>query len=117
MPFKFQNHVVYEQISIFAKDLFQFTGKLPEHESNGLIRQIRNLAINLLQDFTEGFVRTSKSESSEAIEKCIVSIAKVVSLIDLCQRLGYVDKKTNDRWTNICDELTKRLYETHKSLH
>lgn len=114
MPFKFQSHIVYEQLSIFAKDLFQFTGKLPDYESSGLIMQIRNLAITLIQDFTEGFVRTSKSESTAAMEKCIVSIAKIVSLIDFCQRLGYIDKRTNDRWTNICDDLTKRLYESRK---
>ena len=117
MPFKFQSHVVYEQLSIFIKDVFQFTGKLPDYESNGLIRQIRNLAITLIQDYSEGFTRTSKTDSAEGLEKCIVSVAKITSLIDLCHRLNYIDKKTNERWINVCDELTKRLYETHKTLH
>jgi four helix bundle protein len=116
MPFKFQTQVQYEQLRIFTKDLFEFTGKLPNHESNGLIKQIRNLAMSLVQDYAEGHVRTEKSDAEESIDNCIVSIAKIASLIDLSSQLKYVDAKTRDKWLLTCDEVTKRLYETRKTL-
>lgn len=115
--FKFKSHIIYEQLRTFNKDLFVLTGKLPNYESNGLIKQIRNLSVTTVQDFVEGQTRTSKGNTGESMEKCIVSIAKIASLIDLCESLGYVDSKTNERWGNICDDLTKRLYEAHKALH
>jgi hypothetical protein len=94
MPFKFQAQVPYEQLRIFTKDLFEFTGKLPNYESNGLIRQIRNLAI----------------------DNCIISVAKIAALIDLCSHLKYIDHYTRDKWLLTSDQVTKRLYEARKTL-
>jgi four helix bundle protein len=116
MSFKFQTHVVYEQLSLFCKDIFVFTGRLPNYESNGLIQQIRNLASGLLQDFAEGYIRTDRSDPKVALEKCIISVAKIASLIDLSCQLGYIDHSTHNKWVLTCDEITKRLYETHKTL-
>lgn len=115
MPFKFQSQVQYEQLRIFTKDLFEFTGRLPNYESNGLIKQIRNLAIGLLQDYAEGQVRTDKADSTNAIDNCITSVAKIAALIDLCSQLKYIDSKTMQKWMLTCDEVTKRLYDTRKN--
>jgi four helix bundle protein len=116
MPFKFQSQVIYEQLRIFTKDLFEFTGRLPNYESNGLIKQIRNLAIDLLQEYAEGNVRTDKVDAQQAIDNCIISIAKIAALVDLCSQLKYVDHKTRDKWLLTCDEITKRLYDSRKTL-
>ena len=116
MPFKFQSQVIYEQLRIFTKDLFEFTGKLPNYESNGLIKQIRNLAIDLLQEYAEGSVRIDRSGGEKSIDNCIVSVAKIASLIDLCSQLKYIDAHTRDKWLLTADEITKRLYETRKTL-
>jgi four helix bundle protein len=116
MAFKFQGSVVYEQLSLFAKDVFIFTGRLPNYESNGLILQIRNLASGVVQDFAQGYVRTEQSNQAVALDKCIIAVAKVASLIDLSYQLGYIDNSTHSKWVLTCDEITKRLYETHKSL-
>lgn len=116
MPFKFQSQVIYEQLRIFTKDLFEFTGRLPNYESNGLIKQIRNLAIELLQDFAEGHVRTNKSDAQDSLDKCIAAIAKIAALIDLCSQLKYIDSRTREKWLLTCDEITKRLYESRKTL-
>lgn len=114
MPFKFQSQVVYEQLRIFTKDLFEFTGKLPNYESNGLIKQIRNLAIDLLQEYVEGNVRTHKPNYENSLDNCIASIAKIAALIDLCSQLKYIEARTRDKWFLTCDEVTKRLYESRK---
>jgi four helix bundle protein len=116
MSFKFQTHVIYEQLSLFCKDIYIFTGRLPNYESNGLIQQIRNLASSLLLDFAQGYTRTDQSDPQSAIDKCIITVAKIAALIDLCCQLGYVDHNTHSKWVLICDEITKRLYETHKTL-
>jgi four helix bundle protein len=116
MSFKFQGSVIYEQLSLFAKDIFVFTGRLPNYESNGLIGQIRNLASSLLQDYAQGYVRTDQSNPEVSLDKCIVSVAKIASLIDLSSQLEYIDYSTHSKWILICDEITKRLYEARKSL-
>jgi hypothetical protein len=115
MSFKFQNSVIYEQLTLFAKDIFIFTGKLPNYESNGLILQIRNLASELLTDYAGGLSRTDKSDPTAALDKCIIGVAKIASLIDLSCQLKYIDHTVHTKWVLICDEITKRLYETHKS--
>jgi len=115
MSFKFQGSVIYEQLSLFAKDIFVFTGKLPNYESNGLIQQIRSLASKLLTDYAKGNARTEKSDPSVALDNCIVGVAEIASLIDLSCQLKYIDHTTHTKWVMICDEITKRLYETHKT--
>jgi four helix bundle protein len=116
MSFKFQGTVIYEQLSFFAKDIFIFTGKLPNYESNGLIQQIRILASNLLTDYAEGNVRTEKSDPTTALDKCIIGVVKIASLVDLSCQLKYIDHTVHTKWMLICDEITKRLYETRKSV-
>ncbi len=116
MAFKFQSNVIYEQLSLFSKDIFTFTGKLPNYESNGLIQQIRTLAVNLLTDFAQGNVRTDRSDPSEALDRCIITVAKIAALVDLSCQLKYVDHPTHQKWVLICDEITKRLYEFHKTV-
>ncbi len=83
MAFKFQGSVIYEQLTIFVKDIFVFTGKLPNYESNGLIQQIQNLASSLLTEYAQGYARTDNSDPEIALDKCIVTVAKIASLIDL----------------------------------
>jgi four helix bundle protein len=115
MAFKFQSHVVYEQLSFFAKDIFVLTGRLPNYESNGLIQQIRNLGSGLLQDFAQGYIRTEHSDPKVALDKCIISVAKIASLIDLSCQLGYIDHPTHTKYNLTCDEITKRLYDAQKT--
>jgi four helix bundle protein len=116
MAFKFQGTVIYEQLSYFARDIFQFTGKLPNYETNGLIQEIRNLASSLLQDYATGNVRTEHSNPELALDRCVISVAKITALIDLCCQLKYIDHSVHSKWILSCDEITKRLYETQKSL-
>lgn len=117
MSFKFQSSVIYEQLSLFAKDIFIFTGKLPNYESNGLIQQIRTLASELLTDYATGYIRTDKADPAHALDKCITGVAKISALVDLSCQLKYIDHTVHAKWILICDEITKRLYETHKSSH
>ena len=116
MSFRFLNNLTYEQLRQFAKDIFSFTGKLPSHENAGLILQMRTQATNLLQDYTEAFARVSDTAAEESVKKCIVTAGKIAALIDLCHQLGYTTASTRSKWILICEDLTKRLYATQKSL-
>ena len=112
--FKFQNSVTYEQLSLFAKDIFVFSGRLPTYESNGLIKHLRNLASTAIQDYAEGTIRPSKFGAT-SLERCIVTIAKISTVIDLCHLLGYIDKPTHEKGLWSCNDMVKRLYEAQKS--
>ncbi|HBC72491.1 hypothetical protein A2379_05135 [Candidatus Amesbacteria bacterium RIFOXYB1_FULL_47_13] len=114
MAFSFQNQVTYEQLLIFAKDIFAFTGKLPSYESNGLILRIRNLASSLLQEYALGSTRVSKVNFSQAVEKCIVLVAQIVSLSDLCVHLGYATLTAQRSLILSAEDITKRLYQLRK---
>jgi len=111
--FKFQSQVLYEQLSLFAKEVFVLSGKLPAYESNGLIKQLRGLASGILEDYAESSVRTSKT-GNYITEKCVTNIAKISSLIDLCHHLGYIDKFVHDKWLWSCNDTVKRLYDSEK---
>jgi four helix bundle protein len=116
MSFKFQGSVIYEQLSLFVKDIFVFTGKLPSYESNGLILQLRNLSSGILTEYAQGYARTDNSDPAVSLDKCIVTVAKIVSLIDLSCQLKYIDHSLHNKWIMTCEEITKRLHEARKTL-
>jgi hypothetical protein len=113
MAFKFQNQVVYERLRLFSKDVFIFTGRLPNYERHGLIHQLRHLATDLLENYAATSVR---SAPGNPIDSCVTTVAKIAALIDFCAQLDYTDPTTRDKWLLSCDEVTKRLYETRKTL-
>lgn len=115
-PFRFQNQVIYERIQIFVNDIYGFTGALPVYEKSGLIAHLRSLATSLLETYAEGSVRTARTDPNQAIDKCVVTIAKIVAVIDLCLRLRYTSESAHSTWVNSCDELTKNLYTVKRSL-
>ena len=116
MFFRFQDHVVYERVAIFTKEVYSLTGHLPTYEQPGLIQKLRDLASQMLQDLAEGYSHTPDTNESTAIDRCIISMGKIASLVDLCFQLDYLDVITHKKWLMSCEELTKRLYETRKSL-
>lgn len=114
LPFRFQNQIIYERLRSFAKQIYTFSGSLPVYEQPGLISQLRSLSTSLLEDLAEGFVRTPKTDPLTGLDHCLVNVAKIAALADLCHQLGYTDNHTRENIINTCDELTKHLYEAKK---
>lgn len=115
MPFKFQGQVIYEQLLIFSKDIFAFSGKLPTYETDGMILQLRHLTTTLLQDYAVGGTRASKVSFTQAVDNCITTIARITAMIDLTFSLGYIQKPLHQKLILTCEDLTKRLYESRKT--
>jgi len=115
MYFRFHNKVPYEKTLIFTKDLFSLTGKLPDYEKSGVIKQLRAMGSSVLQDLAESYAGRSKDESLRSLDRSIKTIAKIVSMIDLCHNLGYIPSTTHNSWIIACEDLSKQLEETRKS--
>jgi len=115
MAFRFQDHIVYEQLTVFVADLYSLTGRLPTYEQAGLISGLRNLGNSLVQDFAAGYSRTPDNDPTKSLNSCIEKLARIASLVDLCHQLGYITKATQSRWLLACEDLTKRCYEQLKS--
>jgi len=115
MAFRFQEHVVYEQLTLFVADLYTLTGRLPNYEQTGLINSLRQLGNSLLQTFAAGFSRTPDNDPVRSLNLCIETLARIASLIDLGHHLGYITKTAHSHWIHSCEDLTKRIHEQIRS--
>lgn len=115
MSFRFQSHVIYEQLLSFSSDVYSFSGRLPEFEKYGLIEHLRYLAGLVVEDFASGLTRTNETNFSNGIDKCLVGISRIVALVDLCLKLEYASTTSHHHLISSAEELTKRLYEAKKT--
>ena len=115
MYFRFHNKIPYEKTLIFTKDLFSLTGKLPEYEKAGVIKQLRAMGSSVLQDVAESYVGKGKEESQRSLDRSLKTIAKIVSMLDLCHNLAYITSSSHHSWIISCEDLSKQLEELRKS--
>lgn len=115
MYFQFQNKIAYEKTRLFARDIFILTGKFPEYEKSGVIKQLRLMSVSALQDVTEFYASKSPDDASRSLDRAQKTIAKIASLLDLCSTLGFIYSTEIGKWFIICEDLCKQLEETRKT--
>ncbi|HJZ06034.1 hypothetical protein A2634_01000 [Candidatus Amesbacteria bacterium RIFCSPHIGHO2_01_FULL_48_32] len=115
MYFRFQNKIAYEKTLIFTKDIFNLTGKLPDYEKNGVIKQLRAMGTSVLQDIAEHYSSKGPDDSFHSLDRSIKTVAKIAAMIDLCHNLGYLSSPNHHSWTVYCEDLAKHLEEIRKS--
>lgn len=112
MSFKFHQHALYEQVTAYAKDVYQITSKLPDYEHLGLINHIRDLCTQLVENTAVTLTYPKLADVELGLKQGIILVSKIAADFDLAHSLKYIDQNTHDRAIALSEDITKNLHAT-----
>ena len=69
--------------------VYKFTGNLPKDEMFGLISQMRRAMVSVISNFVEGYLKRSRKEKLQFLERAETSLMELESQAEICLMLGY----------------------------
>lgn len=107
--FNFEDKPVYKASKSLGKEVYLLTKKLPKEERFGLIDQMRRAAISVSLNIAEGFMRGSKAERTNFLRMSQGSVGEVVTCLDLCVDLKYIEGGRKVKLYDQCEGVAKQL--------
>ena len=106
----FRDLKVYERSYKAAISVYRMTRILPREELYGLTSQLKRAAASIPLNIAEGYgKRENVNEFKRFLLMAIGSCDEMKVLADMCKDLGFIDKRTHQRYEQEYDEIGKML--------
>lgn len=92
--------------------VYRLVDKLPKNEAFGLVSQLTRAAVSVPSNIAEGYKRPKK-DYARFLLIASGSVAEVETQSLIIERIYEIDPS---EIVNLCDELARMLYATHKNL-
>ena len=100
----FRDLEIYQQGLSLVTRTYQVVDRLPKSERYGLISQMRRAAVSIVANIAEGYGKKRSIKDFRAyLDTAVGSCNEIIALLDVCQKLGYLD--TED-WEKLCEAYT-----------
>jgi four helix bundle protein len=96
--------------------MYAISKGLPKDEIYGLISQIRRAAVSVPANISEGFNRYHNKEYRQFLYIALGSCAELETHIEICLKLGYVEKPVADSIIEKLDHESRMLRNLIKKL-
>jgi len=96
--------------------IYELTREFPKEETYGLTSQIRRAAISISSNIAEGHGRGTLPQLMHFLLIARGSTFEVQAQLILSRELGFGEIGILDRCEGLCDEISKMLFATLKSL-
>lgn len=112
----------YRKLDVFhladdvVTDVYKVTGRFPDEERFGIVRQIRRAAISVPCNIVEGCARRHTGEYLNFISIAAGSANETRYLLDVSARLQMLNGNDRDRLCNHYSELIAKLQALIRSL-
>ncbi len=110
MARNYKKYIVYQKGYELAIELYKITNKLPAHEQNNLIEQIRRAATSIPVNIAEGSAKKSPKEFLYFLNVAYGSAKELAVLIDLSRDVGYIKEDIYDRISGQIDNFNKKIF-------
>jgi four helix bundle protein len=87
----FKGLAVWQHSIDFVAKCYQITGSFPKTELYGLTRQLREAAVSVSLNISEGFGRNNRKEFARFCDIARGSLQEVDTAFEISIRLGYID--------------------------
>ena len=87
---EFSRSIVWVRAMEMAQAVVLASQKLPRHQRFGMRDQIMRSAISVPSNIAEGWARESRKEKSHFLAIAHGSLAELLTLLELCTRLGWL---------------------------
>lgn len=110
MPIKSHRDLYVWQSSIrLVEHIYAATNLFPDHETYGLIGQLRRAAVSIDSNITEGHAKESSKEYLRHISMGLGSLAEIDTQLEIAIRLGYLPQDDFTVITNLADKVGRML--------
>ncbi len=109
MANKFESLKVYKKAHQFVIKIYKITKTFPQHETFGLISQIRRASVSIVANIIEGNARNHKKEFIQFLYISNGSLEEVKYYLTLSMDLGYISKSTYDNLQMDAEEISKMV--------
>jgi len=96
--------------------IYELTREFPKEETYGLTSQIRRAAISISSNIAEGHGRGTLPQLMHFLLIARGSTFEVQAQLILSREIGFGEIEILDRCEGLCDEISKMLFATLKSL-
>ena len=100
--------VAYQKAYQLVIQVYRISKSLPAEELYGLISQLRRCAVSIPSNIAEGYMRGTR-EYVHFLKIALGSAAELETQLSICKNLGYLDEKTVQETTELCNEVMKLL--------
>ena len=88
---KHRELVVWQRAIVLVEMVYQVTGSFPTSERFGLSGQLRRAAVSVPSNIAEGYARVGTRQLLHFLSIAAGSLSELDTLIELAQRLGYLN--------------------------
>jgi four helix bundle protein len=98
----FEDLIVWQKAHQFVLEVYQITGKFPQHEIYGLTSQFRRAAVSIAANNAEGFKKRGNADKRRFLNISHGSLEECRYFLILTRDLGYYEvTKSQDKLTEV----------------
>ena len=112
----------YKELRVWQKamelvvETYKLCEFLPKEETYGLSDQMRRAAVSIPSNIAEGQARKNKKEFIHFLYIAQGSLAELLTQLEICVRLGFIEQETTAKVENYAEEAGKMITNLMKNL-
>ena len=105
----YRDLIVWRKSMALVAEVYRIIEKLPKTENYSLSEQLRRAVISIPSNIAEGYGRGAAKDYSRFLNIARGSKNEVETQLQICELLGYVDRKQIETAMALCDEIARML--------
>jgi four helix bundle protein len=100
---------VWETSIVLVKLIYNITNNFPKSEIFGISSQLRRAAVSVPSNIAEGSSRKSSTDRKRFYEISRSSLVEIDTQLEICIEIGYLDKSTTDKISELMNRVFAKL--------
>ena len=105
----YRDLIVWQKSMALVTEIYRVSKSFPNHETYGLITQIRRCAVSIPSNMAEGYGRSSTKDYIRFLKIAAGSLCELQTQIEIALNLQYLDKVNFDKLYEPSREIERML--------
>lgn len=105
----YSNLTVWQDSMEFIKEIYALTNVFPEEEKDGMVRRIRNSAIETVVNLSKFFTSKHVTSTLPSIQQAHDYISELEILLRIAESLNYISQEDIDNFSVKFEEMNRQL--------
>ena len=113
--FPFEKLRVWQEVRLWIREIYRFTGKFPEREKFGMVSQLNRAAVSVATNLAEGSGRISKKDQAHFTHLAYSSLMECMNLLILAADQQLISSVDLESQRFIITGLSAQINALHQS--
>jgi four helix bundle protein len=113
--FPFEKLRVWQEVRLWIREIYRFTGKFPEREKFGMVSQLNRAAVSVATNLAEGSGRISKKDQAHFTHLAYSSLMECMNLLILAADQKFISSEDLESQRFIITGLSAQINALHQS--